>query len=558
MKPKSKNHKKNREQQAVNPSSEPVSGSQHKKANKRNSNSKPKSVPTKSKPVSTTMPSPSTVPSESAIVTRAMEAGKRQFDGMGDNSENKKHISDHKAQTTEGSGEHEGDKEPPVDPLDPVAISNHMALVISKLEKIENNTASLNQEFQDLSAKVDGHSHRLESVEGIARQQKQDLSSLAKQQASMTEEVDKNVGEQMHSFRELIKKDNEQFRAEIINFSNKKITEVAGEIEEKRMEDQCASRKSNLIIVGCKEAEGEETDMGLVQSLFSKTLGVQGVDIGLLYRMGKSGGNGPRPIMVKFVRPAQRNDVWFAKSKLKEQQDDNSKIWLEEDLPKKIKDAQKTLYFTFKKAKSMKDSFASVQLKGSKLLLDGQAYGVDDMDNLPVSLRPASLATVSSESAVVFFGKASPLSNHHPSPFMLEGQRFANMEQYLAWSRATIAGRQDLSNKALRSSNPVTCKTILRELRQANTEKWNEEVQDIVLTGLRAKCRQNPQIASFLRETHPKRLGEASYDKRWGIGLSLSSPHVLNTSKWADGGNLLGSSLSSVRDELIAEFLETQ
>lgn len=544
-------------------STEPKRRNSHSKPN--NNTSQPTSVSTSPPPLLITMSS-SNDPPELAVVTRAMEAGKRQFDGTGDNSENKKHIPDqereapHQAQTPlGGSGQKtppsEEDKEPP---LDPAAMRTHMALVISKLEKIENNTADLNQEVKDLSAKVDGHSHRLEKVEGTLGKQKQNLTSLAKEQSSILGNVNESVGEQMRSFREIIRQDNEQFRAELINVTNKKISSVAGDMENKRLEDQCAARKNNLIIVGCKEAEGEETDLSIVQSLFAVTLGVPDVDIGLLYRMGKPGGVGPRPIFVKFVRPAQRNEVWFAKSKLKQQQDDHSKIWLEEDLPKKFKEAQKSLYFTFKKAKSMRDQFTSVQLRGTKLVLDGNAFGVEDMDNLPIALRPASLATVSSESAVVFFGKASPLSNHHSSPFMLEGHQFANMEQYLAWSKAKISGKQDLITKALKLTNPVACKAILRELRQDNPEKWNEEVESVVLSGLRAKCTQNPTIATFLKDTHPKRLGEASYDKRWGIGLSLSNPEVLNTSKWPDTGNLLGSSLTKVRDELIAELLETK
>lgn len=214
----------------------------------------------------------------------------------------------------------------------------------------------------------------------------------------------------MNSFKDSLRKDNELFRAELINATNKMVERSTGairkDINEDFMEEKSQSRKNNLIIVGLQEAEEETEDLNLVKSLFAKTLKITDVKIAEVIRLGKPGGTGPRPLLVKFMKWAARKKVWFAKSKLKDYQ--LSKVWLQEDMPKPMKDAQRVLYHTFKKAKSMTSEFKSVQLKGTKLIIDGNAFGEQDLEALPPALRPHNLATRQSDTVMVFFGKASP------------------------------------------------------------------------------------------------------------------------------------------------------
>lgn len=321
------------------------------------------------------------------------------------------------------------------------------------------------------------------------------------------------------------------------------------------MEEKGTVRQLNLIIIGLQEVGQEGSDWDLVKTLFTDTLKIKGSNIDVIYRLGKEGTAGPRPTLVRFKHLADRNKIWFAKSKLKLEK--GNRIYLQEDIAKSIREAQRILYPTFRKAKSMGGAFKSVQLKGTKLILDGKAFGVKDRDNLPEALKPANIATVQSEYVVVFFGKASPLSNHHPSTFHIDGQQFESIEQFLAWHKAKIVGRKSLASKALKTTNPVACKNILNELKTSNSTQWEESVQDIILTGLRAKFKQNPHLAEFLKNTHPKEIGEASTNTRWGVGLPLNNEKVMDPTNWIDGGNLLGRSLSMVREELLADLLSS-
>lgn len=201
----------------------------------------------------------------------------------------------------------------------------------------------------------------------------------------------------------------------------------------------------------------------------------------------------------------------------------------------------------------MGDTFQKVQLRGTKLIIDGHAYSEKDMDSLPAQLSPANLATRRSNTVVIFFGRASPLSNHHPSPFLLDDHKFSCVEQFLAWKRAKIADNKPLITKALSSTNPTTCKTILNELHNSNLEAWEEQIEGIISSALYAKFAQNSSLATYLLDTRPLQLGEASLNSKWGIGLKLTDQDALNPSKWAEGGNLLGSSLMETREELFSK-----
>lgn len=112
------------------------------------------------------------------------------------------------------------------------------------------------------------------------------------------------------------------------------------------------------------------------------------------------------------------------------------------------------------------------------------------------------------------------------------------MEQYIAWRRASHAGNDRLTAKALKQADPVFYKGILNELKRNNAndankakvaEQWYGKLDEVVGQGLRAKFQQNPALAHFLCGTHPKALGEACPDTRWGVGFILMNPEALNT-----------------------------
>lgn len=334
---------------------------------------------------------------------------------------------------------------------------------------------------------------------------------------------------------------------------------VTRDLQDEVTQEKYDARKINLLLIGIPEPDkGDPKDSAI--SFFSKRMAIPNVKIDIAYRIGKEGGHKPRPILVKFKELAQRNKVWFSKSKISQDEDGN-RAWIQEDLPKAVKNSYRTFFRILRKAKSLKGSFPNAHIRGQSIVIGDKVYGEGELEQLPEALRPSSLAMAQSEEALIFFGRFCPLSNHHPSIFTINEIRFYCMEQFIAWSRATHAGRTNLVAKALKSADPIFYKGILNDLKanknndpqkEKIAKQWYSQLDETVGRGLRAKFQQNPALARFLCKTHPKVLGEACPDTRWGIGFILTDSRALDTGKWPAEGNVMGRQLSIIRDELLA------
>lgn len=427
-------------------------------------------------------------------------------------------------------------------------------IMMKKLNNIENNTNSLTRDMASLSDKVDRQSGDLQQIKARSLANEKNISTLSRQQQQQMSEFDHSMQEKFRSLEASLREENSQLKEGIniaLSKGEQKIkAEISQEAEAKSLQSQCNARKINLILVGLREDKAKD-NMDLAKSFFKDRMATPDIELRTVYRLGKPKGKSPRLLLVKFANMMHRNKIWFAKSKITPEE--GNKIWIQEDLPKPLKNVHRTLYRVLKKARSFEGRFPDAQIKGQSLFIDGKPYSVDELEGLPDVLRPSTLATPQSESVVVFFGRFSPLSNHHPSPFLLEGSQFSCMEHYLAWRRATLSGKTNYITRASKPADPIIYKGILNDLRKDHLKEWDQQLGEVVLTGLRAKFQQNPSLGRFLCNTHPKSIGEASLNTKWGIGLTLDNPNVLDSSKWSTEGNLLGKKLSQVRDELLAE-----
>lgn len=224
-------------------------------------------------------------------------------------------------------------------------------------------------------------------------------------------------------------------------------------------------------------------------------------------------------------------------------------------MPGPLKEDLRVLIKVAKRASSLnKEEYQSIQIKDFRLHFNGKSYGPSELELLPFDLRPSSICSTWTDDLVVFFGRFSPLSNHHLSPFVINDTPFANVEQYLAVARARLAGGGDILERALTSTNPSVCRGILNALKDDHTGEWEDSRAPVLMKALRAKFNQNKHLGDYLSSTYPRHLGEASRDPVWGIGLNLNEKDATLHSSWYEGGNLLGRSLTTVRGELIRDL----
>ena len=316
------------------------------------------------------------------------------------------------------------------------------------------------------------------------------------------------------------------------------------------------SRRDNLLIFGVPEENGETRFDCLykVKCIFYD-IGVEypdGLSIIRCHRKGPPKINSntgrfygaPRPIIVRFQWPEDRSYVWEARTYLR-----GSSYYFADDLPEPIEKNRKTLWPAYKKAKALKSKYRKVEMVEDRLCIDGKTYTIQNMNTLPKDINPASKAEKSNENTTAFFGKQSPLSNHHPATFTLEGSKYNCTEQYLMREKALMCKDEITAHKIMAAKDPVEQKHLGRDIEkhpQYNERIWQKNAPWIMEKALRAKFEQNATLKKWLLDTQTKTLVEASSDKFWGVGISIHDRKILDQQAW-EGQNVLGKALMKIR-----------
>lgn len=147
--------------------------------------------------------------------------------------------------------------------------------------------------------------------------------------------------------------------------------------------------------------------------------------------------------------------------------------------------------------------------------------------------------------------RESCLSQWWMSPFTIDGTTYSCAEQYMMAEKARMFQDTAMLEAIMSACSPKEMKAFGRMVRGFQQEIWNSNCYALVYKGNLAKFQQNPSLLTFLLETKPYLLVEASpRDRIWGIGLSKQNPDAQNPLKWL-GTNLLGFALTEIREVLL-------
>lgn len=147
---------------------------------------------------------------------------------------------------------------------------------------------------------------------------------------------------------------------------------------------------------------------------------------------------------------------------------------------------------------------------------------------------------------------ASCLSQWWPSPFTLDGVRYATAEHWMMASKARLFGDTEAEREAVAASSPAQAKKIGRLVRGFDDAIWERERYGIVVEGSFHKFAAHPDLRAFLLGTGNRVLVEASpLDRVWGIGLAADDERAMDPARWR-GPNLLGFALMAARERLLS------
>jgi ribA/ribD-fused uncharacterized protein len=145
---------------------------------------------------------------------------------------------------------------------------------------------------------------------------------------------------------------------------------------------------------------------------------------------------------------------------------------------------------------------------------------------------------------------AGCFSQWWPSPFEVDGVRFATAEHYMMWRKALLFGDEEVAAQVLTAVHPKQAKDFGRRVRGFDEAAWVAHRYEIVVEGNAAKFAQDPDLCRYLAGTGERVLVEASpVDRVWGIGLAADDRRAEKPRAWR-GLNLLGFALADVRGQL--------
>lgn len=145
---------------------------------------------------------------------------------------------------------------------------------------------------------------------------------------------------------------------------------------------------------------------------------------------------------------------------------------------------------------------------------------------------------------------ASCLSQWWPSPFVVDGARYATAEHWMMAGKARLFADTEAEQRVLAAGSPAQAKNIGRLVRGFDDATWERERFGIVVEGSVHKFGSDEGLRGFLLGTGQRVLVEASpMDRVWGIGLAATDEAALNPERWR-GPNLLGFALMEARERL--------
>ena len=270
-------------------------------------------------------------------------------------------------------------------------------------------------------------------------------------------------------------------------------------------------RRNNIRLYNIKEQRNEDLDVMMVD-LLNNYLAQQNYAFNentfeRIHRIGKPQSGKTCVVIVRFhnFKDKQR----LLKMLLKQ----NEGIGVSENFTPEVEERRARLFPIMKAIQrklSLEKESTKIYLKSDKIMFNGKQYGTENLDTLPAKYRPESLFTAEKDDITAFFSKNSPLSNHFPCNFKLEGEKFNCLEQYLMIQKALLFSDQDSVLKISSTDNPVQQKRLGKSAANFKEDVWRAEVSTILFKGLCAKFNENPHLGAFLLNTGDNEIVEAN------------------------------------------------
>lgn len=341
--------------------------------------------------------------------------------------------------------------------------------------------------------------------------------------------------------------DKMQFNYDNVNKENIKLKSQINSIED-------YGRRNNLVIRGVAESKGENCE-NVVRNFMKTQLHctdefILDVKFVRCHRVGRKEPNSTwnRPLIVRFFYFGHREIVWGKRHLLAK-----SKYSLNENFCASTEFNRKKLYPVYSALKKLPDYQKKITMVKDDLIIDGDRYNVDNLQDLPAHIHPKNYTRKTNENTLVFGGVLSEFdcfSNWSPSPINYDDTDYVCVEQAYMHAKAKAHGDANAAKLIMYTEDPRDIKKIGLSITLDKSIWTNDKRKQTMLDIVRAKFMQNDAMKTELLNTNGKKLGESgSNDNFFAIGLAFTNKDVLDAESWK-GQSVLGTILETIRNEL--------
>ena len=155
----------------------------------------------------------------------------------------------------------------------------------------------------------------------------------------------------------------------------------------------------------------------------------------------------------------------------------------------------------------------------------------------------------------LFYSSKSPFSNFYKCNFNIDGKDFyCCSEQYFMHQKAMFFKDYQSAELILNCKSPSQMKRLGRRVKHFSDNEWKLVCRSVMKRALWEKFSQTNLAVTLLATTGTEMVEASPSDCRWGVGLSIDDPRILDKKLWR-GENWLGVLLDEVRGDL-AKYID--
>ena len=149
-----------------------------------------------------------------------------------------------------------------------------------------------------------------------------------------------------------------------------------------------------------------------------------------------------------------------------------SGIFVDREFNFETEKCRRTLRPILRAAKQKPEFRYTSSMDGSKLVINGKRYSVNELDRLPQKLSPFEVTTKSNDDTVGFFGELCPFSNFYPAVFTHNGKRYHSGEQLIQHQTALHCNDTRAAYRILATKSAIACKQLSYTIQNYDQQSW--------------------------------------------------------------------------------------